>query len=222
MERRQYLILGAGKFGSALAVRLQELNQEVMVVDKDKANVQNLSNVIDHVFEGDVNNEVVLDRIGVNNFDVVVVSVGDDIQTSLMVTVTLKEMGVEKIVAKAKNDLHAKALYKIGATRVVFPEQEMGYRVAQNLVNKSIIDSVSLSPGYTMIEIEVPEDWYNRSVVDINIRKNYNLNIVAIKNQNDINIAISPNTIFRKGDTALVIGLEKDTQKLGSDQNNNL
>ncbi len=222
MERKQYLILGAGKFGSALAIRLQELNQEVMIVDKDKSNVQNLSNVVDHVYEGDVSNEVVLDRVGVSNFDVVVVSVGDDIQTSLMVTLTLKEMGVEKIVAKAKNTLHAKALYKIGATRVVFPEQEMGYRVAQNLVNKSIIDSVSLSPGYTMIEIEVPKEWHNRSVGDINIRKNYNLNIVAIKNQNDVNIAISPNTIFRKDDTALVIGLEKDAQKLGSDQNNNL
>lgn len=214
IERKQYLIIGAGKFGYSLAKRLQDLNQEVMIIDKDESVVQKLSNEIDYIVEGDVNNEAVLEEIGAHNFDVVIISVGTDVQTSIMVALTLKEMGVKKIVAKATNDLHAKVLYRIGATRVVFPEQEMGYRVAQNLVNRNVLDFVHLSLDYTMVEIDVPVEWYGRSVLDIDIRKNYNLNIVAIKNDVDINIAISPNTVFHKGDTALVIGLKSDAQKL--------
>ncbi|WP_459128925.1 potassium channel family protein [Guggenheimella bovis] len=211
---KQFLILGAGKFGSSVAKRLEELGQEVMVVDHDFEVVQKLSDEVRLVMQGDVTHEATLRELGAQNFDVVIVSIGKDIQSSIMVTLLLKEMGVKKIISKAVSDLHAKVLYRIGANRVVFPEREMGVRVAQNLVNNNIFDFINLSTEYTIVETAVVEEWIGKTVVEVEIRKKYHLNIIAIKSAGEITINVDPDTVFKEGDILIVIGHNDDIQAL--------
>lgn len=212
--KQQFLILGAGKFGQSMARRLQELEQEVMVVDMDPEVIARLSEEIEFAVEGDVTHEATLKELGVRNFDVVVVSIGDDIQASIMTTILLKELGCEQVVCKAESDLHAKVLYKIGASRVVIPEMEMGVRIAQNLVNKNILDFINLSDDYTIVEMPVLSDWSSHTVGQLNLRGKHGLNIIAIRHGSDFTIKISPDTVLQREDTILVIGETEEIEKL--------
>lgn len=156
--------------------------------------------------EGDVTHESTLREIGVRNFDVVIVSIGNDIQASIMTTILLKEMGVNQVICKADNDLHAKVLYKIGADRVVIPEQEMGSRIAQNLVNKNILDFINLSDRFTIVELPIRPEWVGQTVQEIDLRRKHGINIIAIKQGEEFTIRIGPDTILHQGDHVLVIG----------------
>lgn len=218
--KNQYLILGAGKFGSSIAKRLQELGQEVMIMDRDLEVVQRISDDVTWALQGDVTHEATLRELGVQNFDVVIVSIGKDVQSSIMVTLLLKEMGCKKIISKAVSDLHAKVLYRIGANRVVFPEREMGIRVAQNILNKNIFDFINLSEEYTIVEMAVKEDWIGKTIGEIDIRKNYELNILAIKSGGEFTIKITPQTMFKEGDVLIVIGHNEDVEKLNQYESN--
>lgn len=218
--KNQYLILGAGNFGTSIAKRLQELGQEVMVMDRDLEVVQRLSDDVTWALQGDVTHEATLRELGVQNFDVVIVSIGKDIQSSIMVTLLLKEMGCKKIISKAESDLHAKVLYRIGANRVVFPEREMGIRVAQNILNKNIFDFINLSEEYTIVEMAVKDDWIGKTVGELDIRKNYELNILAIRSGGEFTIKISPQTMFKEGDVLIVIGHNEDVEKLNNYESN--
>ncbi len=211
---KQFLILGAGKFGSNMAKKLFELGQEVMIMDVDNEIIQGLSEHVTYAVQGDVTNEASLRELGAQNFDVVVVSIGNNIQASIMVTLLLKEMGVKKIISKAVNQLHAKVLYRIGANRVVFPEQETAIRIAQNLVTDNIFDFINLSPEHSIVEIAVKEEWVGKTILEINPRANYNINIIAIKNGVETDISIKPDRAIKQGDVLLVIGENKDIKKI--------
>lgn len=217
--KKQYLILGAGKFGTSIAQRLIELEQEVMVVDIDMEVVQQLSDDVKFAVQGDVTHEAFLREIGVRNFDVVIVSIGADVQASIMVTLLLKEMGCERIISKAESDLHAKVLYKIGANRVVLPEKEMGIRIAQNLVNKNILDFINLSDDYSIVEMPIRPEWVNKSLAELNLRATYGINILGIKNQDDFTISVSPTTRFKAGDVILIIGEVEQIEILSNEKN---
>lgn len=214
MERKQYLVLGAGKFGFSLAKTLIEMDQEVMLVDRDMDRIQKASAEIDYAVQGDIGNEDFLMEIGVRNFDVVVVSVGTDIQTSVLVSLLLKEMGVKFLVSKAVSDLHAKALYRIGVDRVVFPEQEMGVRIAHHLVHDSVVDMLDFALDHRVIEIKVPESWIGKSVGELDVRKNYKVTIIARKHLEEINMNISADTVFDPEDYVLLLGHKEDVGKL--------
>lgn len=212
--KQQFLILGAGKFGRSIAARLQELDQEVMLVDNDPEVIQRISDDIKFAVEGDVTHEATLKELGVRNFDVVIVSIGDDMQASIMATILLKEMGVGHIVCKAESELHAKVLYKIGADRVVIPEKEMGIRIAQNLVNKNILDFINLSDEFTIVEMPVRPDWAEKTVQQLDLRREHGLNIIAIKHGTDFTIRITPQTVLHQGDIILVIGETAEIERL--------
>lgn len=211
---KQYLILGAGTFGQSIAHRLQELDQEVLVVDHDPEVVQRMADQIKFAVEGDVTHESTLREIGVRNFDVVIVSIGNDIQASIMTTILLKEMGIEHVICKADNDLHAKVLYKIGATRVVIPEQEMGSRIAQNLVNKNILDFINLSDKFTIVEMPIRPEWAGKTVQQLDLRRQHGINIIAIKHGEEFTIRIAPDSILHQGDNILVIGEIEEIEEL--------
>ena len=212
--KQQFLILGAGKFGRSIAIRLQELDQEVMLVDNDPEVIQRIAEEVKFAVEGDVTHESTLKELGVRNFDVVIVSIGDDMQASIMTTILLKEMGVGHIVCKAESELHAKVLYKIGADRVVIPEKEMGIRIAQNLVNKNILDFINLSDEYTIVEMPVRPDWAEKTVQQLDLRREHGLNIIAIKHGTDFTIRITPQTVLHQGDIILVIGETAEIERL--------
>lgn len=213
--KQQYLILGAGKFGLSIAMQLQALDQEVMVVDRDPKVIARVANDIKFALEGDATQEAMLQEIGARNFDVVIVSIGDDIQASIMTTILLKELGCKHIICKAESDLHAKVLEKIGANRVVIPEQAMGRRIAHNLVNKNILDFINLSDKYAIVEMPVRPEWIGKSVIDLALRQNHGLNIVGLKRGSIFSINISPDLVLQANDIILVIGENDSIERVG-------
>lgn len=213
MSSKQYAVIGLGRFGSSVAKALYDLNYDVMVIDMDEERIQENMNNVTHAVQADSTDEVALKSLGIRNFDVVVVAIGQNIQASILTTLIIKEMGIETIVVKAQNQLHAKVLYKIGATKVIFPERDMGVRVAHNLVTPNILDYIELSEEYSIVEILSSDIMAEKTLVDLNIRAKFGCNVMALKNENYINVSPSAQDKIKKGDIMVVIGHNKDLRK---------
>ncbi|MDD4503973.1 MAG: TrkA family potassium uptake protein [Clostridiaceae bacterium] len=213
---KQFIVIGIGRFGSAVAERLCQLGHEVLVIDTDEEAIQKISEKVTHSVTADATDEGVLKSLGVRNFDVAVVAIGSDIQSSIMTTLMLKEMGVGYVVAKAQNELHAKVLLKIGADRIVFPERDMGERVAHNLIASNILEYIELSSEHSIIEYAAPDSWVGKDLRDVNMRAKYGVTVVAIRNMKDERINISPkaDNEIKAGDIMIVIGDNDDLKKL--------
>lgn len=212
--KKQFVIIGCGRFGTSVAQKLTELGSEVMVVDRNEETIQNISDEVTYAVQADATDENALKSLGIRNFDVAVITIGQDIQSSILVTLMVKELGVKHIVAKAQNSLHAKVLYRIGADRVVFPEREMGMRIAKNLVSDNILDYIELAPDYSIVEVIALDEWVGKSLKELNIRARYGINVMAIKNGLDINIAVDADETINEGDILVVIGHNDDLNKI--------
>lgn len=210
MQKKQFVILGLGRFGSSIATTVYNLGHDVLVIDNDEERIQDIAENVTHAVQMDATDEKALKTLGIRNFDVAVVTIGSNIQSSVMVTLLVKELGVKYIIAKANTDLHAKVLYKIGANRVILPERDMGIRVAHNLVSSNILDYIELSPEYSMIEIKVVDEWINKAIKDLRIREKYGINIVAIKNVDGINMSPSAEYIIKDNDILVALGSVED------------
>lgn len=211
---KQFVVIGLGRFGSSVARTLYKLGYDVLGIDINEEIVQSLADSITHAVQADATDENTLKSLGVRNFDVGIVSIGDDIQSSILVTLILKEMGIKYVIAKAQNDLHGKVLYKIGADRVVFPERDMGVRVAHNLVASNILDYIELSPDFSIVELEAFPEWYDKTLGELKMRKNYGLNVMAIKRGEDVIVSPGADDFIKKGDILVVVGQNKDIEKL--------
>lgn len=214
MNKKQFVVIGLGRFGSSIAKTLYSLGHDVLAIDSDEDIIQDISDSVTHAVQMDAADEGALRGIGIRNFDVAVVTIGENVQSSVMITLTLKEMGVKYIIAKAHNELHSKVLNKVGADRVILPEKDMGVRVAHNLVSTNILDYIELSPDYSIVEIISPEDWHYRSLNDINVRANYGINVMAIKRNKEINITPRADDIIEPGDVIVTIGGNEELNKL--------
>ncbi|KAB3529813.1 potassium channel family protein [Alkaliphilus serpentinus] len=212
---KQYIVIGCGRFGSSVAKTLYKMGHDVLAIDGNEDIVQNISEEVTHAVQADATDEHALRSLGIRNFDVAVITIGSDIQSSIMATLIVKELGVKYVVAKAQNEMHAKVLYKIGADRVVFPERDMGMRVAHNLVYTNILDYIELAPEYSIMEVTALEDWIGKSLLEINIRSKYGINVMAIKHEGDrINVSPTAKDIINKDDVLVVIGHNNDLKKL--------
>lgn len=211
---KSYIILGLGRFGQSFARTLTELGHDVLGVDNQEHIVQDLSDEITHVVHAEVSSEDFLKSVGVKNFDAAIVAIGSDIQSSIMTTVLLKELGARYIIAKAQNDLHAKVLYKVGADKVVFPERDMAIRAANNLVSNNIIDVIEISPDYSIVETRIPESWVEKTLGELAIRARYGLNIIAIRRDTHMNISPHADTKFHHGDMIAVMGKNPDLKNI--------
>ena len=178
---KQYIVIGCGRFGSSVAKKMCQLGNEVMVIDKDEDSIENIAEQVTHTAIVDVTEERDLKSIGLGNFDVVIVAISSDIRASIMATIMAKEMGVPKIVCKAKDELQAKVLYKIGADKVVFPERDMGIRLAYNLASENILDQINLDPEYSIMEIVTPTNWVGKTIIELNLRAKYDITVLAVK-----------------------------------------
>lgn len=214
MDKKQYVVIGLGRFGSSVAKTLYSLGNDVLAIDSEEDLVQEISDSVTHAVQVDATDENALRSLGIRNFDVAVVTIGSDIQSSAMVTLIVKELGVKYIIAKAQNELHAKVLYKIGADRVVLPEKDMGVRVAHNLVSSNILDYIELSPDYSIAEIVSPAEWSGKSLRDLDMRARYGINIMAIKREDGVNIAPGAQDIIEQGDIIVAIGGSEELSKL--------
>ena len=211
---KQFLVIGAGKFGASIATTFFKLGHDVMVVDENEDALKNISDSITHAIIGNAADEKTMESLGVNNFDVIVISMGSDIQSSMLITIMIKELGAKYIVAKAQNDLHAKVLKKIGADKIIFPERDMGVRLAQSLFSTNIMDYIELSKEYSLMEVAPFSDWIGCSLMDLSLRKNYGINIVAIKKEEEINLTPTADTIIGENDTLIVVGNNGDLRKI--------
>jgi len=216
---KQFIVLGLGRFGSAVATSLAELGHEVLGVDYDEEIVNILKDKITQAVQADVTEERVLKELGVKNFDTAIVGIGSNLETSILVTMMLKEMGLKYIIAKAQNNLHAKVLKKIGVDKVVFPERDMGARIAQRLITPNIKDYIELEPDYNIIEIEALPEFVDKSLSELDMRNKYGINVLAIKRDNSFNISPQAKDVIKKGDFLIVIGETKKINELAGKSN---
>lgn len=214
MSNKQFIIIGLGRFGSSIAKTLYSLGNDVLAIDKDEDVVQEIADSVTHAVQLDATDENALRSLGIRNFDVAVVTIGDNIQSSVMATLLVKELGVKYIIAKGHSDLHAKVLYKIGADRVILPEKDMGIRVAHNLVSANILDYIELSEEYSVMEIQVLKEWAGNTLKELKLRSKYGINVMAIKRGDEVNLAPSADDVIEENDIIVAIGSAEDLSRL--------
>lgn len=214
MSNKQFVVIGLGRFGSSVAKTLYALGHDVLAIDMNEDFVQDISDDVTHAVQMDATDEAALKTLGIRNFDVAVITIGANIQASVMATLLVKEQGVKYIIAKGNSDIHAKVLYKIGADRVILPEKDMGIRVAHNLVSSNILDYIELSPDYSIIEIDSPIDWHGKTLSDLSLRTRFGINVVAIKTGHDVNVSPYPDDKIENGDVVVAIGSADDLRIL--------
>jgi trk system potassium uptake protein len=212
--KKQFAVIGLGRFGGSVARALCEMGYEVLVVDKNEQRIQDFSNIATHAVVADTTDEEALNALGIRNFDIVVVAIGEDIQSSILTTLILKEMDVQKVVVKARNALHGKVLYKIGADKVVYPERDMGIRVVHSLISPNILDIIELADDYSIVERHAGEFFGGKTLKDLDIRAKFGCNVMAIKSGDRINIAPLASDRINEGDILVVIGHNDDLQRL--------
>jgi len=213
---KQFLVIGAGRFGSSVARTLYQRGHDVMVVDIDEMLIQHISNEVTHAVQANVTSEEALQALGVRDFDVVIVAIGQDIQASIMACILLIELGARYVVAKAQTELHGKVLKKIGVNRVVFPERDMGQKLAHSLIAHNIIDLIELSDDYSVVEVASPEEMIGRSLQELNLRARFGINVIAIRSKNGItNISPAAEDRIDQGDILVAVGDNKSLKKLG-------
>ncbi len=201
-----YIVLGLGRFGRNIAKELVKLGHNVLAVDRTEQLVQEFSDIVTHVMCAECSNEDFLRSVGIQNFDAAIVAIGNDIQSSILTTLLLKELGAKFILAKAHDDLHAKVLKKVGADNIIQPERDMAIRSANNLISNNIIDMIEFSSDYSIMESDVPSEWVGKTIGELNIRAKYGVSIIAIKNKKGITIAPNAGTLFNEDDITAVIG----------------
>jgi trk system potassium uptake protein TrkA len=214
MSKKSFAVIGLGRFGLSVAKTLYDMDYDVLAIDIDEELIQDNLQYVTHAVQADSTDEAALKELGIRNFDVVVVAIGQDIQASILTTLVLKELGVKYIVVKAQNERHGKVLYKIGADKVVFPERDMGVRVAYNLISPNILDFIELAQDYSIMEIVAPEFTEGKTLVELDIRARFGVSVMAIKSGNEINVAPRAEDRIKKGDILVVIGHNKDIRKL--------
>lgn len=211
---KSFLVIGCGRFGSSVARTLYDLGNEVMVIDISEDVIREMSEEATYAVQADAMDEAVLKDLGLRNFDVAVISIGSDIEASIMATLVVKELGIKRVIAKAQSELHRKVLDKIGADKVIFPERDMGVRVAHNLTSTNILDFIELSPDYSIIEITAIEEWENKTLAQLKLSTKYGLNVMAIKRGNKITVSPSGEIMINKDDVLVVIGSMTDIKKV--------
>jgi trk system potassium uptake protein len=211
--KKEFAVIGLGRFGGSICQSLSEEGLEVMAIDVDEDKVNEFANIASHAVVGDTTDETVLKSIGIRNFDHVIVAIGDNIQASILTTIILKELGVKDITVKATNDYHEKVLSKIGADRIVHPERDMGRRIAHKIISNNVLDYLELSDEHSIVEIVANQRIHGHSIIDLDIRAEYGINIVAIKRNKDIIVSPQAIEIIQKNDILIVIGADADISR---------
>lgn len=218
MKTKSFLIIGLGRFGKHLAHRLIDMGHDVMIVDKDPAIVDTLIDICPDASIGDCTNESVLKSLDVGAFDVCFVTIGEDFESSLIITTYLKKYGAKCVVAKANQTIQADLLKRIGADEILFPEREMADKIAVRYDSGNIFDYIPLTGEYSIYELAILKDWIGKTIIEVNVRKNYQLNIIAIKTGTSLDPVPGADYVFTKDDHIVVIGKLADVAKITSKQ----
>lgn len=206
MKKKQYAVIGVGRFGTSVATTLSKAGHEVLVVDSNHDRIQKLSDSFTHAVVADTTDENVLKSLGIRNFDIVIVAIGHDVQASVLTVLLLKEIGVPYIIAKADSVLHGRMLEKIGADRVVFPERDMGRRIGHNLLSANVIDYFELAPDLGIIEVEVPAKLVTSNLVEADLRSKYGITVIALRRKDKLLLSPDPMEKFMPEDKLILVG----------------
>ncbi len=207
-------VVGLGRFGASLAKTLEQLGANVLGIDSEGERVNGLAAVLTKVVEADATDEMVMRELGLRNFDVVVVAIGGNVAASLLITVMLKELGVKTVISKASSDLHGRALQLAGADRVVFPERDMGVRIAKNLLSPNLLDYIELSREHSIAEITAPQQLVGKSLRQLDLRNRCGVNVIALRRGTRTNLAPRADDVLQEGDILVLVGTNEGLSKL--------
>lgn len=211
---KQFIVVGGGRFGESAAKALTESGQEVMVVDIDEDVIQQISGEVESTAILDVTDEQAMNSIGLNNFDVAIIAIGGELRASIMATLIAKEAGIPLVISRAKDSLQANVLKKIGADRVVFPESDMGVKIAKALTFDNVVDFMQLDETHSVFEVTVPKLWVGSNLIDLMVRKKYNINVVGVKRGETFQVPPNPSQNFEDGDIIVIAGQTKVIEEI--------
>ncbi len=214
MKNTQFMVLGLGRFGSSIARELYENGMDVLAVDINEEPVDEIHDSVTQAVQADITDPDALAQLGVKDFDVAVVTIGSDIKSSSVATMLLKDMGVPMIVAKAQDEMHGRMLKRLGADRVIFPERDMGRRLAHSLMSGNILDYIEVSDNYSLVEITPPASWSGRTLGELDLRRKPGINVIAIRSGDDVRVALDASTVIRRDDLLLVVGDQEAFRRL--------
>lgn len=203
---KTYVVIGMGRFGYSVACRLSQLGNEVLVIEKCQEKVQQIANSVTHAVVGDAEDPQVLRALGIRNYDCAIVAIGGDLSASVLTTLNLKELGVSMVVCKAHDENHKKVLEKIGADRVIVPERESAYKLAQGLSTANVLEYIELSRDYGITEFEIPGSWEGKSLMQLNVRAKCGVNILAVRRDGEIQVSPNADYVFEKSDVVVALG----------------
>ncbi len=204
-SRKTYAVLGLGRYGTAVARELVENGCEVIAIDLDQKLVNDAAAYIPICKCADVTDPEVIERLDIGSVDTVIISMASNLEASVMAVTLCKEAGVKTVIAKSANEMHQKILLRVGADQVVFPENESGIRLAKNLLSSGFIDMISLSKDVSMVELDVKGEWVGKNLIELNLRKKYGFNVVALKNRDRVGVNIDPEKPLSADDNLIVI-----------------
>lgn len=207
------LLIGLGRFGSTMAMKLHELGHEVMAIDTSEERINSVLPYVTSAQIGDCTNEQYMSSLGIRNFDLCIVAIGDNFQSSLEITSLLKDLGAKFVVSRASRDIHAKFLLRNGADQVVYPEKEMAVRTAVRFSSDNIFDYIELTPDHSIYEIPVPASWVGRTIVELNVRKKFNITILAIKFNDSLHPLPGADYLFKENDALVILGANRDINR---------
>lgn len=214
--KKTFVVIGLGRFGSAVAIELCKLGHEVLAIDTNESVVQSIADRVTYAAAGNATDPAVLKALGVRNYDYAIVAVTQDVGMSALITLSLKEMGIPKVVCKAKDATHKRVLERIGADRVIIPEQESGVKLAQGLARSNILNFIELSEDYSIVEVEPPADWCGKTLLELDVRARYQVTVIAVHQDGSEKMTVAPgaNYVFQPGETAVVLGRYEDINRL--------
>ncbi|MEC2072928.1 potassium channel family protein [Alkalihalophilus marmarensis] len=211
--KRQFAVIGLGRFGGSVCCALIEQGVEVLAIDQCDAKVNQYRDVVTHAVVADSTDEQALRHLGIRNFEHVIVAIGDNIQASILTTLILDELGVEHITVKAQNDYHEKVLVKIGAERIVHPERDMGARIAHHLMSKNVLDYLEVSDKYSIIEMFAGSKMHAKTLVELNVRASFGCNVMAIKRGAEMIVSPKADQLIQQDDLLIVLGADEDIKR---------
>ncbi len=210
---KQFGVIGLGRFGSSVAITLEKLGYQVLAIDKNETKVDALKDFVTHAKQTDATDADALKEAGIANCDVVVVAIGGDMQNSILTTMVLKDMGTKRIIVKASNAMHGKVIEKIGVEKIVYPEKDTGIRIAHQLVSSNILDFIQVSSDYSMEEIKISEDLKGSTLKDLNLRKKYDIEVLAIKRRDKLVLVPHAEEELILNDILIIIGKTENVRE---------
>ncbi len=217
MKKKEFAVIGLGRFGKSVATSLASSGAQVMVVDQNEEKLQEISDLVTHTILGDATNAAVIEQLGLGNYDGVVIAMSSNLESNVMATILVKETGVPFVIAKAKTELEGRVLKKIGADKIIYPEKETGMRLASHLMHDNYFEAVELSEEYSIMDIDIPRNWIGKTLKNLDIRANYGVNVIGIRGMDGLNINPSPDYILQEDDVLIMLGRNNHLNQLAQE-----